>query len=159
MSINYALYENKLTEATDLYAAKVLISGSADLNTVADRIVEQGSTVTRTDVIVVLEGAIMAVENLILEGERVNFGGLCDLYPRIKGKFNGITDHYDPSRHQIDVGAAPGNRVRKTIRDTAAVTKQETVLPAPLILEYVDLGSGETNDHITPGSIGTAKAR
>ena len=155
MTIKYALYENKLTEAADLYAARVLISGSADLNTVADRIVEQGSTVTRTDVIAVLEGAIVAVENLILEGARVNFGGLCDLYPKIKGKFNGITDHYDPSRHQVDVGAAPGSRVRKTIRESATVTKEETILPSPLILEYVDLGSGEINDHVTPGSIGT----
>lgn len=155
MSINYALYENKLTEATDLYAAQVLISSSANLETIADRIVEQGSTVTRTDVIAVLEGAIVAVENLVLEGARVNFGGLCDLFPKIKGKFNGITDHYDPSRHQIDVGAAPGSRVRKTVRENATVTKQETILPSPLILEYVDLGSGETNNHITPGNIGT----
>jgi len=155
MTIKYALYENKLTEATDLYAAKVLISGSADLNTIVDRIVDQGSTVTRTDIIAVLEGAIEATDNLLLDGWRVNFGGLCDLFPRIKGKFNGITDHYDPSRHQIDVGAAPGSRVRKTIRDDAAVTKRETILPAPLVLEYTDLGSGETNDHVTPGSIGT----
>lgn len=155
MTIHYALYQNKLTDQTDLYAAKVLISGSADLNTVADRIVEQGSTVTRTDVIAVLEGAVTAVENLLLEGARVNFGGLFDLYPRIKGKFNGMTDHYDPARHQVDVGASPGSRVRKTFREYAAVSKEQTIVPVPLVLEYVDLGSGETNNHITCGSIGT----
>lgn len=155
MTIKYALYENKLTEAADLYAAKVLISGSADLQTVADRIVEQGSTVTRTDVIAVLEGAIMATESLLLEGARINFGGLCDLYPKIKGKFNGITDHYDPSRHQIDVGASPGARVRNTVRDNATVTKQDTILPVPLVLEFIDLASGSINTDLTPGNIGT----
>jgi hypothetical protein len=155
MSIDYALYQNKLTEETDLYAAKVLITTSADLETIADRIVEQGSTVTRTDVIAVLEGAVIACENLLLEGARVNFGGLFDAFPKIKGKFNGITDHYDPSRHQVDVGAAPGSRVRKTVRENAAVSKLETILPRPLVLEYVDLGTGETNNHITAGNIGT----
>ena len=155
MTIDYSLYQNKLTEASDLYAAQVLITSSADLETIADRIVEQGSTVTRTDVIAVLEGAVNAVENLLLEGARVNFGGLFDLFPKIKGKFNGITDHYDPSRHQVDVGATPGARVRKTVRENAAVTKLETVLPMPLVLEYTDLGTGETNNHVTSGNIGT----
>jgi len=155
MSIDYALYQNKLTEATDLYAAKVLITASADLETIADRIVEQGSTVTRTDVIAVLEGSVIAVENMLLEGARVNFGGLFDVFPKIKGKFSGITDHYDPSRHQVDVAAAPGARVRKTVRENATVTKLETVLPKPLVLEYFDLSTGEVNNHITVGNIGT----
>lgn len=155
MSIDYALYQNKLTDEPDLYAARALITSSADLETIADRIVEQGSTVTRTDVIAVLEGSVVACENLLLEGVRVNFGGLFDVYPRIKGKFNGITDHYDPSRHSVDVGAAPGARVRKTVRENASVNKLETILPRPLVLEYVDLGSGQTNNHFTVGNIGT----
>jgi hypothetical protein len=155
MTINYALYKNNLTEADDLYAARVMLTGSADLNTIVERIVDQGTTVTRTDIVAVLESAIEATDNLLLEGSRVNFGGLCDLYPRISGKFNGITDHYDPSRHKVDVGASPGSRVRKTVRDGAAVNKQNTILPKPLISQYSDLGSGEVNNHITPDSIGS----
>nr|VFK08291.1 MAG: protein of unknown function (DUF4469) with IG-like fold [Candidatus Kentron sp. LPFa] len=53
------------------------------------------------------------------------------------------------------VGANPASKVRNAVRDDARVTKVETVKPAPLPLEYVDLGSGETNGHLTPGNIGT----
>ena len=157
MTIDYALYKNKLTEDTDLYAARALITSSAGLEAIADRIVEQGSTVTRTDCIAVLEGAVTAVQSLLLDGARVNFGGLFDLYPKIKGKFSSITDHYDPSRHQVDIGATPGSRVRKYVRENATVGKLETVLPQPLVLEFYDLGSDTTNTTITPGNIGTLK--
>lgn len=157
MTIDYALYKNKLTGADDLYAARTLITSSADLEAIADRIVEQGSTVTRTDCIAVLEGAVTAVQSLLLEGARVNFGGLFDLYPKIKGKFNSITDHYDPARHQVDIGATPGSRVRKYVRENASVGKLETILPQPLVLEYFDLGSGTTNTNITASNIGTLR--
>lgn len=157
MTIDYALYKNKLTEATDLYAARVLITSSIGLEAIADRIVEQNSVVSRTDCIAVLEASVVAVQSLLLDGARVNFGGLFDLYPRIKGKFNSITDHYDPSRHQVDIGATPGSRVRKFFRDNAVVGKLETILPKPSVLEYIDLGSGTTNSIITSGNIGTIR--
>ncbi len=155
MAINYALYENHITTDPDDYAAQVELTASADLEGVADRMIEQGSTVTKPDILAVLEDLITATESFLLEGYRVNMGGLFEMFPRIKGVFNGITDTFDPSRHYVDIGANPGSRVRKDVRDGATVVKQETILPAPAPLEYVDLGSGETNGTVTPGNIGT----
>lgn len=43
---------------------------------------DRGSTVSRTDIVAVLEDAIEACESLLLDGMRVNFGGLFD---RTKG--------------------------------------------------------------------------
>ncbi len=155
MTINYALFENHLTSDPEDYAAQVRITGSAGLEVVAQRMVDQGSTVTKPDILAVLEDAIKAIESCLLDGNRVQLGGLCELFPRIKGVFNGITDTFDASRHRVDVGANPGARVRKTVREGATVTKTETIKPAPALLEYVDLGSGETNGKITSGNIGT----
>ena len=155
MSINYALFENHLTSDPDDYAAQVKITGSADLEALAERMIDQGSTVTKPDILAVLEDTIKATESCLLDGYRVQLGGLCELFPRIKGVFNGITDTFDASRHRVDVGANPGARVRKTVRVGATVTKIETIKPAPALLEYVDLGSGETNGTITSGNIGT----
>ncbi len=155
MSIHYALFENHLTSDPDDYAAQVKITGSADLEALAERMIDQGSTVTKPDILAVLEDAIKATESCLLDGYRVQLGGLCELFPRIKGVFNGITDTFDASRHRVDVGANPGARVRKTVRVGATVTKIETIKPAPALLEYVDLGSGETNGTITSGNIGT----
>jgi len=155
MAINYALFENHLTSDPDDYAAQVRITGSADLEVLANRMIDQGSTVTKPDILAVLEDTIKATESCLLDGYRVQLGGLCELFPRIKGVFNGITDTFDPSRHRVDVGANPGARVRRTVRAGATVTKAETIKPAPALLEYVDLGSGETNGRITSGNIGT----
>ncbi|MBN2590134.1 MAG: DUF4469 domain-containing protein [Sedimentisphaerales bacterium] len=157
MTIDYALYKNKLTEDTDLYAARTLITQSADLETIADRIVEQNSVVSRTDCLAVLESSISAVQSLLLEGYRVNFGGLFDLFPKIKGKFDSMADRYDPSRHKLDLAAAPGSRVRKYFRDNATAEKLNTVLPTPLVLEYDDLGSGTKNTIVSLSSIGTIR--
>nr|VFJ59531.1 MAG: protein of unknown function (DUF4469) with IG-like fold [Candidatus Kentron sp. FM]VFJ59998.1 MAG: protein of unknown function (DUF4469) with IG-like fold [Candidatus Kentron sp. FM]VFK11913.1 MAG: protein of unknown function (DUF4469) with IG-like fold [Candidatus Kentron sp. FM] len=155
MSIQYALSQNNLTDSPNDYAARVRITGSANLDAIVERILEQGSTVGEADVRAVLVGAIAACESLLLEGQRVNFGDLCQLFPRMSGVFEGPTDHFDPARHRLDVGASPGNRLRKTVRENGQVTKVEFVKPVPTPLEYLDLGSGETDGALTPGNIGT----
>jgi len=68
--------------------------------------------------------------------------------------FNGATDKFDQTRHSLDVGANPGSRVRKTVRDNGSVVKDEAVKPAPNPIELRDIGSDTTNDQLTPGNIG-----
>ncbi len=154
MPIHYALFENNVTTDPDDYSAAVQAIDSADLDTLVRRMLERGSTTTRADILAVMEDAIGACESLLLDGMRVNFGGLVELFPRVRGVFNGVTDTFDPARHSVDVGANPGIRVRQTVRDQATVTKDEAVKPAPNPLEFRDIGSDTTNDQITPGNIG-----
>jgi len=155
MAINYALFENHLTSDPDDYAASTQTNGTADLDQIAQRMIDQGSTTTKADILAVLEDTIKACESYLLDGFRVDFGGMCRLSPSVSGVFDGIIDTFDPSRHRIDVNAAVGKRIRKTIRENASVAKVETVLPAPSPMEYVDLASGQTNGAITAGTIGT----
>ena len=54
MAINYCLLENNLTSDPNDYAAQVKITSSADLEQIADRMIEQGSTVTKADILAVL---------------------------------------------------------------------------------------------------------
>ncbi|MBN1516485.1 DUF4469 domain-containing protein [Candidatus Sumerlaeota bacterium] len=159
MPINYALFENNLTSAPEDYAAQVQITASADLHDIVQRIVQQGSLSTEAEITAVLEDAIKACESLLLEGHRVNLGGLVELYPRVTGIFDSVTDTFDSSRHRIDIGANPGSRIRKTVRRGAQVMKVEFAKPMPTLVEYADLGSGETNGTVTPGNIGTLNGR
>ena len=55
MSIRYALFKNHLTADPNDYSAVVQPGDSADLNDVADRIVQGGSTVGRAEIIAVLK--------------------------------------------------------------------------------------------------------
>nr|VFK32382.1 MAG: protein of unknown function (DUF4469) with IG-like fold [Candidatus Kentron sp. MB]VFK35308.1 MAG: protein of unknown function (DUF4469) with IG-like fold [Candidatus Kentron sp. MB]VFK77232.1 MAG: protein of unknown function (DUF4469) with IG-like fold [Candidatus Kentron sp. MB] len=127
-----------------------------DLDTIVRRITEHGGSVTEGDVRAVLLETVKVCESLLLEGFRVNPGDLCDLFPRITGVFHGATDHFDPARHRVEVGANPGHRLRNTVRDNAHVMKEGIATrPVPIPQEYLDLGSGETNGALTPGGIGT----
>ena len=154
MAIHYALFENNVTSDPDDYAAVVQAIDSADLEALMRRMIERGSTTTRADILAVMEDAIGACESLLLDGMRVNFGGLVELFPRMRGIFTGAGDAFDPARHSVDVGANPGIRVRQTVRDQATVTKDEAIKPSPNPLEYRDVGSDTTNDQVTPGNIG-----
>ena len=155
MSINYSLYENKLPAANDSYAARVSIKNSVGLDEIADRIVSMGTTVRKADILAVLENTCQACEEYLLEGTRVNVGGMFDLFPSIKGVFDSITDSFDPARHRLEVSASPGTRIRKAIQENGTVAKQETILPAPALLEFVDLGSGTSNTSVSANNIGT----
>ena len=154
MPIHYALFENNITSDPDDFAAIVQAVDSADLDRIVQRMIERGSTTTTADILAVLEDAIGTCESMLQDGMRVNFGGLVELFPRMRGVFTSATDTYDPARHSLDVGANPGSRIRKTVRDNAKVTKDEAVKPAPNPIELRDVGSDTTNDQLTPGNIG-----
>jgi hypothetical protein len=136
MSIKYVLQKNNLVEEPNVYAASVRITNSVGLQEITDRIVEQGTTVRRADVLAVLENALTACDSMLLDGMRIQLGGLVDLFPKIKGSFEGPTDIYDPARHKVDVAAMPGSRVRSTFRQNASVEKEESVKPVPGLVAF-----------------------
>ena len=154
MPIRYALFENHLTADPDDYAAIVQTSGSADGDDLVQDIIDQGSTVGRPDILAVTAALKLACQRRVEQGQRVNYFGMMDFFPRIKGIFNGATDSFDPARHSIDVGANPGAELREAVKTEASVEKVEAVKPAPNPVEYYDIASSSTNDVVTPGNIG-----
>ena len=154
MPIKYALFENNLTPDPADFSAIVQIAGSWDLPIIADKIVARGSTVGKADVLAVLTDAVSVCEEGVGESNRINFGGLVQLFPRVKGVFTGATDTFDPARHSVDVGANPGGEVRDAVRASATVEKVEAIKPSPNPIEYRDINSDTTNDQVTVGGIG-----
>jgi len=153
MTISYNIQQSRLSTSTDDYFARVSLTSSADIDRIIARMIEQGSTITKSDAYAVIEEAIKATESLLIDGMRVNFGGLVQLYPKIKGKFTGPLDSYNSSRHKLDVGATPGGRVRKALKQNGQVKQQEAVLPEPNIYQVFDFESDEINGPITLGGI------
>lgn len=154
MPINYALFENNLTSDPDDFNAVVQITFSADTEALIQRVLDQGSTVTEADLRAAAADLVKATKSLLLEGARVHFFGLADFFPRVKGIFTGPLDNFDPARHQVDVAANPGSRVREEVRAEATVNKVEAVKPSPNPIQFADNGSGTTNDQVTVGNIG-----
>jgi hypothetical protein len=155
MAINYALFKNNLIESTSKFFGKVLSKDSVGTEGIAERMLAQGSTITRSDIYAVIEDLIKAVEAMLLDGKRVNIGDFIQLYPGLKGQFSGIDDSFDRSRHKIVVRATPGVRLRKTIESKANVKRVEKSSGDALLYYYIDSGSGTRNETITPGNIGS----
>ena len=122
MSANYVLHENKLTDNPNDYMAKVKPSGSMGFDDVVNRIIEQGSTVVKSDIYSVIEDMNNAIESMILEGNSINLP-MVNYKVSIKGSFDGPDDNYDSTRHDIVAKASPGPRLKKTVSQRMVLTK------------------------------------
>ncbi len=162
MPIPYALFENHVTSDPDDYAGIVQITGSADGDDLVQDMVDQGSTVNKPDILAVTADLLLAVQRRLEMGQRVNYFGMTEFFPRVKGVFNGPTDPWDNSRHHVDVGANPGIELREAVRTAATVQRVDAVKPAPNLIQYLDFGSDTTNDEVTvggPGSIAGSRLK
>ena len=153
MPINYVLLENNLTSDPSDYMAAVQATRTAETDDIIARIIQQGSTVVKADILSVLEDYHTAIENMVLEGVNVNTP-LANYSVSIKGVFNGPTDMFDPGRHQVVATTNPGKRFRRAVREHAQAVKGEALKPRPNPVEYTDVNSGERNSVLTPGGMG-----
>ena len=154
MPIKYALFESHITADPDDYMAMVEISGSADSDDLVQDIIDQGSTVNKPDILAVTAALKLACQRRVEQGQRVNYFGMVEFFPRIKGVFTGPMDSFDEARHRIDIGANPGSELREAVRGGATVQKVEALKPSPNPIEYRDMGSDTSNDTVTINNIG-----
>ncbi len=108
--ITYVLLENHLTADPDDYMAIVQPSGTVTQDDIIDHIIQQGSTVTRADILSVIEDFTTAVIYLVLDGKNVNTP-LANFGAGIKGVFDGKDDAFDPSRHQLRGTVSAGKKI------------------------------------------------
>ncbi len=153
MAIRYVLFENNLTSDPNDYMAMVQPAGTAELENVIERMIRQGSTVTRADIVSVLEDFFTAVENMVLEGMNVNTPG-ANFGASVKGVFDGAGDSYNIARHQVVATVTPGKRFRAAVKENAQLVKGEASKPMPNPIEFTDINSGERNSIVTPGGMG-----
>ena len=155
MPITYQIVQSQMDSENKFYYGRVVATSSLDLNGMADEIVGMGTTVTKTDVLAVLESMCEAVERNLLKGVRINLGGVVDIFTSMRGTFTGPTDSYDPELQSIEAVASAGSRIKKAVREGATVEKQAVTTRLPVLEQYIDNASGTTNTTVTSGGIGT----
>lgn len=149
--LKYALQENLLTERPDDYAAQTIVEGSYDKEAIINLMLQRGTLATRTDMLAVLNLFEEVITGLIQNGGTINLP-LFNTSFSISGVFDGPMDIFDGGRHKLNVNLSKGI----LLRDAEAKVKFEktsTIAPAPSIVEVKDVGSGKTNETLTPGGV------
>ena len=155
MSINYYLVKNKLPAALSPYSARIKILKNIDFKALAKRMAKGNTTVSEPDILAVLSDAVIHIEDLLLEGYRINFGDLCHLYPRIKGNFETSEDPFDSSKHELTAGARASSHLKALIGMVGEPDLVEVVENAPRAMNYHDQGSSSMNATMTGNDFGT----
>ena len=160
MSIEYVLFENKLANIEPgTHTARVRPTFTADLDAVAEIVVQRGTTVAKADVLSVLEDYFTVIEQFVQQGANVNTPHV-NYGASIRGLFEGPTDGYDPARHQILARLSPGARLRRFAREHLVAEKLDPAAElVPLLLRYTDRNSSTLNSVLTPNGLGEIEGR
>ncbi|MCP5501128.1 MAG: DUF4469 domain-containing protein [Leptospiraceae bacterium] len=157
--IQYGLYPapngNTLSNT---YHARAITPPSKGMDEVVNRMLEGGSTVTKSDIYAVLNDLKRSIQNIILDGGRVNIEGFCQFYPVFQGVFEDQHDSFDPARHRVEVGATPSQEFKEVV-SRAKVGKTKKVKNIPELETFIDVKTGEKNSKIYPATIGVLKGK
>lgn len=151
MPVQYYLQENPLIKDATAYRAVTSPIDSVSQVEIAKRILERGSTVGEADILAVISLYNQVVVSYLQEGYFVNTP-LANFRPSVNGNFTGMADRFDIARHSLKVSVSPGADAQKAMRDVSP-EKVEGSLPAPLLLEFMDISTQTVNDKLTPGGL------
>jgi hypothetical protein len=149
--MDYFLTDNHLTsDPDDQMAIPTNIRSYSD-DQIIDRIMLRGTTLTRPDLLAAIRAYQEEHGYIVEEGNGFNTG-LITAGPDIVGKFNGVTDSFDHSRHKIRYSV----NFSRTIQEKVAKVKMNKVQApntGPIITGIRDGVSGLTDGTLTAGGV------
>jgi hypothetical protein len=149
--MDYFLIDNHLTpDPDDQIAIPANIRSYSD-DQIIDRIMQRGTTLTRPDLLAGIRAYQEEHERIVEEGNGFNTG-LIIAGPNIAGKFNGVTDSFDHSRHKTRYSVS----FSRTIQEKVAKVKMNKVQApntGPVIAAIRDGISGLTDGTLNAGGV------
>ena len=149
--LKYALRENLLTPEPNDYMAQVTDSQSYNLEKIIDKMIERGSTLTKADITATMQIYTETICSLLEEGFQINTP-LINTSMSISGVFDGATDSFDSSRHNVNINITPGTKLKETLAKVKT-QKVEAASTDPFVTEVKDIVSGKVNESLTKGGI------
>jgi hypothetical protein len=145
--LKYALTENLLTERPDDFSAQTYSVASLDKEAVIARMLSRGTSLTRTDIIAVLN----ALEETVVEAHLQGYTMVLPLFNTsfsISGVFESAMDTFDGNRHKLNINLTKGVALRDAEK-RVKFEKTNTPAPLPQIQEVRDSVSGTVNERLT----------
>jgi hypothetical protein len=151
MNLKYSLTENQLTERPDDYSALTHAVSSLDYDAVIQRMLNKGTTLTKTDIIAVMNSFFEVLRDAHLEGHTVNLPIINTSFS-ISGVFESPMDSFDPNRHKLNINVTKGTILRDAEKNVK-LEKTNVAAPLPQIQEIKDSISGSVNEVFTPNGV------
>ncbi|MBN1646892.1 MAG: DUF4469 domain-containing protein [Spirochaetales bacterium] len=153
-TIGYSIYENCLREeegVTSFYA-RVNPRGRVRQSDLADMIVERNSTVSKQEVLSVLQHLEEVVFSCLQMGFNVQTG-LFSARMSIRGAFDSMEDEFEKGRHTLKLNMHVSPSLRKRAEKDFVTEKAGSHLPVPSVFELFDYDSRTTQSRVTPGNV------
>ena len=148
--LKYCLRENLLTAKPDDYMAQVTDSQVFTLDDIIDRMVKRGTTVTRTDLVAIMQLYTEECSFIVEEGGTLNTP-LINTSMSITGVFDGADDSFDKKRHALNLNITAGTALKTALTKVKA-SKTETASTDPYITGVSDK-LNNTADTVKIGSV------
>jgi len=151
MNLKYYLTPTYLTERAQDRMALPLNSGTLNQEAIINLILERGTSMTRTDILAVLNILREVVVSAVTRGHNINMP-LFNISYSFSGLFDRETDSYDPTRHKVNVNLTKGIALRAA---EGQIRPEKVDAPAqnPRIKEVKDSFSGQINNVLTAGGM------
>lgn len=157
MAIKYSLVPNRLLASSNEYRAVVTNQRSYNREKLVDMMVARGSTVSKSDTLAVLAEYDAVRLEVLTRGGVINTP-LMYMAPSIGGRFEGPSDRYHPSRHEVRMNAKPGSLANQITRDIP-VRKVSPNQRYPVLKTWRDTSTDTLNKVLTPGGTGILNGR
>jgi hypothetical protein len=155
--LKYALVENAMAVDPNSCVAIVSSPESKNLDDVINFMVAEGTGLTRPQAMAYFEKLTQTLLYFVGQGHSVNTP-LMRVRPTISGIFNNKSDSFDASRHQVNIRARAGSRLRD-LETNIKLEKVKVSTQAPIPDTFTDALSGESNFFATSGGIGMLKGQ
>jgi len=152
MTVTFMLQPNPLMkEVPDQYRAFVVVDRVLELTDVIDLMEFRSSSISKADIMAVIEDFHYTIRRLLADGHKINTG-LIVIELTIKGNFDGRDASFDTrSGHKVRVKIRLVKAVEDEVKQKVRLKKKPSTEPAPLIDFYRDLANNEgSNTTLTP---------
>ena len=152
MSIKYSIFQTRLQGESQFFG-RVILKGTRDQSALVTRMLAMGTSLTKTDIIAVLELLGAAIEDQCTDGYRVNLDGLVQFTPAMGGQFDSKSDSFTTPRNSLYLTAAVSKTLNDRVSRAAAAEKVILDENRPILLDVADSEADEGVAAVTVGHI------
>ncbi len=158
MSIRYFIFQTRLQNESRFFG-RAMLNGTYDRDAIVGRMLKMGTSMTRPDLLAMLQLLSETIELVCSEGFKVNIEGLVALTPVIGGHFTDRKDSFTAGRNTLYLTS----QVSKSLNDRIALaaTSERIIVDEnrPILLDVVDAEAEQGVASLKVGNIMTMSGK